>query len=188
MVEIGPVEPVGPLHEPSPTEANLSEPLPSKTARGQRERRKTLRPHPIRDAIVDAMRSYDRPISPAILARSTGNTIGATAYHVRVLLAAGVLELADEGRVRGAVEHFYVVREDHAGEWQDPLVALQQVCAAITLPDPAGGFPKPVELDDQARTEMQALLDAVQPKVLAVVEAAAARATRRPGARPSAAP
>jgi hypothetical protein len=185
MVDVGPAEPAGPPHKPAPTETKLSEPLPRKTARGQRERRKSLRPHPTRDAIVDAMRSYGRPISPAMLARTTGNTIGATAYHVRVLWSAGVLELADEGRVRGAVEHFYVVREDHAEDWQDPLVAFQHVCAAITLPDPEGGVPEPVELDDQARVEMKALLDEVRPKVLSVVEAAA---RRRPGARPSAAP
>ena len=102
--------------------------------RQQQQRRSTLRPHPARDQIVDAMRSYGQPISPTRLAEVTGNTLGSVAYHVRTLLAAGVVELAEEGRVRGAVEHFYALVPDNEAEINDPLVgpaeALRRADAA----------------------------------------------------------
>ena len=79
------------------------------TKKEKAERRASLRPHPARDQILDVMRSYGKPISPTQLARITGGTLGPSAYHVRTLVSAGVVELADEGRVRGAVEHFYAL-------------------------------------------------------------------------------
>src|ERR1044072_7265348 len=77
--------------------------------REQAERRKSLRPHPARDQIVDVMRSYGQPLRPPQLSRIPGGSLGSTAYHVRTLEEAGVVELTDEGRVRGAVEHFYAL-------------------------------------------------------------------------------
>src|ERR1700712_5716864 len=134
------------------------------TKRGQQQRRKTLRPHPTRDQIVDAMRSYGKPISPTRLSEVTGNTLGSVAYHVRTLLAAGVVTLAEEGRVRGAVEHFYALVPDNEADLNDPLVGLQKLCGALTLPAANGGYPQPIELDAQARTELQKLLDTLRPK------------------------
>ena len=87
------------------------------TKREKQKRLATLRPHPVRDQIVDVMRSYGKPISPTRISRITGGTLGSVAYHVRTLAAAGVIELADEGRVRGAVEHLYLLvpeRDDAA--------------------------------------------------------------------------
>ena len=114
------------------------------TKRQQQQRRKTLRPHPTRDQIVDAMRSYGEPISPTRLSEVTGNTLGAVAYHVRTLLSAGVVELAEEGRVRGAVEHFYALVPDNEADLNDPLVGLQKLCGVLTLPSADGGYPVPV--------------------------------------------
>lgn len=69
---------------------------------------RVLRPHPARDQILDAMRQHGEPMSPTQLANITGATLGSTAYHVRALRAAGIIEPAGEKRgVRGAVEHFY---------------------------------------------------------------------------------
>ena len=107
------------------------------TKRQQQQRRKTLRPHPTRDQIVDAMRSYGEPISPTRLSEVTGNTLGAVAYHVRTLLSAGVVELAEEGRVRGAVEHFYALVPENETDLNDPLVGLQKLCGVLTLPSAA---------------------------------------------------
>jgi DNA-binding transcriptional ArsR family regulator len=145
------------------------------TKRQQQQRRKTLRPHPTRDQIVDAMRSYGAPISPTRLAEVTGNTLGAIAYHVRTLLAAGVVELAEEGRVRGAVEHFYALVPDNEADLNDPLVGLQKACGALTLPSPDGGYPVPVVLDDEARAALQKLLDTLRPKVQKIVRETAKR-------------
>jgi DNA-binding transcriptional ArsR family regulator len=144
--------------------------------REQEQRRKTLRPHPTRDEIMDAMRSYGRPISPTRLAEVTGNSLGSVAYHMRTLLEAGVIELADEGRVRGTVEHFYALVPDNEADLNDPLIGLQRLCGALTLPSPAGGYPRPVTLDAQARDQMHQLLSLVRPRVETIVTAAADRA------------
>ncbi|HEY6762443.1 MAG TPA: helix-turn-helix domain-containing protein [Baekduia sp.] len=145
------------------------------TKRQQQQRRKTLRPHPTRDQIVDAMRSYGEPISPTRLAEVTGNTLGAVAYHVRTLLSAGVVELAEEGRVRGAVEHFYALVPDNEADLNDPLVGLQKLCGVLTLPSADGGYPVPVPLDDEARAALQKLLDTLRPKVQKIVKDTARR-------------
>ena len=145
------------------------------TKRQQQQRRKTLRPHPTRDQIVDAMRSYGEPISPTRLSEVTGNTLGAVAYHVRTLLSAGVVELAEEGRVRGAVEHFYALVPDNEADLNDPLVGLQKLCGALTLPSADGGYPVPVILDGEAREGLQKLLDTLRPKVQKIVRESAKR-------------
>jgi DNA-binding transcriptional ArsR family regulator len=146
------------------------------TKRQQQQRRKTLRPHPTRDQIVDAMRSYGEPISPTRLAEVTGNTLGAVAYHVRTLLSAGVVELAEEGRVRGAVEHFYMLAlpEDEV-TLTDPTGTLLSLCGALTVPSRNGGYPQPVLLDDRARGELSRLISKLQPEVRAIATAATAR-------------
>lgn len=146
------------------------------SAREQQKRRKTLRPHPARDQIVDAMRSYGQPISPTRLAEVTGNTLGSVAYHVRTLLAAGVVELAEEGRVRGAVEHFYALVPNNEAEINDPLVGLQKLCGVLTLPTGENGYPQPVPLDAEARAQMQKLLDTTRPKVQRIIRETAKRA------------
>lgn len=140
-------------------------------------RRASLRPHAVRDQIVDVMRSYGKPISPTQLARVTGGTLGSVAYHVRTLASAGVIELADEGRVRGAVEHYYgltaVVADD--GPLVDPLSALLSLCGAMTVAGENGGYPRPVVLDDAGRQELRAVVAQLRPKVQAIASAATAR-------------
>jgi DNA-binding transcriptional ArsR family regulator len=130
------------------------------TRQERADRRATLRPHPLRDQILDVMRSYGQPISPTRLARITGGSLGSTAYHVRTLVAAGVVELADEGRVRGAVEHFYALVKDPDDELRldDPVRQALALADALTLPDAAGGYPTPTVLDAQARAELDRLL------------------------------
>jgi DNA-binding transcriptional ArsR family regulator len=150
------------------------------TKKEKQERRASLRPHPARDQILDVMRSYGKPISPTQLARITGGTLGSTAYHVRTLVAAGVVELADEGRVRGAVEHFYAIVPGGEDETRltDPVAQLLGLCGALTVPDPEGGYPRPAVLDAAAREQLQALIAQLRPEVRAIVTAATERSTR----------
>jgi DNA-binding transcriptional ArsR family regulator len=61
--------------------------------------------HPLRVRILAML--DERMASPNQLAGWLGATLGTTAYHVRVLEQLGLIELADETRVRGAVEHHY---------------------------------------------------------------------------------
>jgi DNA-binding transcriptional ArsR family regulator len=143
--------------------------------RQQQQRRSTLRPHPARDQIVDAMRSYGKPISPTRLAEVTGNTLGSVAYHVRTLLGAGVVTLAEEGRVRGAVEHFYALVPDNEADLNDPVIGLQKLCGALTLSVSNGGYPQPIALDAQARDELEKLLKGLRPKVQRIVRETAKR-------------
>jgi DNA-binding transcriptional ArsR family regulator len=149
------------------------------TKKQMQARRATLRPHPAREQIVDVMRSYGKPISPTQLSRITGGTLGSTAYHVRTLVSAGVVELADEGRVRGAVEHFYALaRDTEQTQLADPVSQLLGLCGALTVPGPDGGYPRPAVLDASARKQLQKLITRLRPEVRDIVAAATARHSR----------
>jgi DNA-binding transcriptional ArsR family regulator len=153
------------------------------TKKEKAERRASLRPHPARDQILDVMRSYGKPISPTQLARITGGTLGSTAYHVRTLVSAGVVELADEGRVRGAVEHFYalVPGDQEDVRLTDPVTQLLGLCGALTMPDPDGGYPRPAVIDDIARERLTTIIAQLCPEVQQIVVEALDRADTRRG-------
>ena len=63
--------------------------------------------HPIRRRILEAIGTERR--SPIELTAATGIQLELLAYHVRTLRRRGILESAGNGRVRGAVQHFYRV-------------------------------------------------------------------------------
>jgi DNA-binding transcriptional ArsR family regulator len=70
--------------------------------------------HPVRVRIVNALRG-DRILTTAELAARLPDVSKATVYrHVDLLARAGVLEVAEEQRVRGAVERHYRLRQDRA--------------------------------------------------------------------------
>ncbi|MCK2213441.1 helix-turn-helix domain-containing protein [Actinomadura sp. ATCC 31491] len=70
--------------------------------------------HPVRMRIIHAM-SGDRVFTTAALGDLLPDVSKATLYrHVGVLAEAGVLEVAGEERVRGAVERRYRLRRDRA--------------------------------------------------------------------------
>ncbi|MEV4149338.1 helix-turn-helix domain-containing protein [Amycolatopsis sp. NPDC049691] len=70
--------------------------------------------HPVRVRIVNALRG-DRILTTAELAARLPDVSKATVYrHVDLLAEAGVLEVAEERRVRGAVERHYRLRQDRA--------------------------------------------------------------------------
>lgn len=143
------------------------------TKKEQRERRKTLRPHLVRDQILDAMATYGRPISPTQLQRVLPDeSLGSVAYHTRVLASAGLIELADEARVRGAVEHYYALVADVAVEFVDPIARLQMLCGERMKLDDASGFPRIVEPDEATRRKLLEFFDAyVKPRVAEIIAA-----------------
>ncbi|HEY6761059.1 MAG TPA: hypothetical protein VI318_16295 [Baekduia sp.] len=152
--------------------------MPSK--KQMQARRATLRPHPMRDQIVDVMRTYGKPISPTQLSRIMGGTLGSVAYHVRTLAAAGVVQLAEEGRVRGAVEHYYALSADELeGTLTDTVGKLLSLCGALTVPNPDGGYPIPVRLDGRARDDMNKVIDKLRPEVRAIASASTARTGKK---------
>jgi DNA-binding transcriptional ArsR family regulator len=70
--------------------------------------------HPVRVRIVNALRG-DRILTTAELSARLPDVSKATVYrHVDVLAEAGVLEIAEEQRVRGAVERHYRLRRERA--------------------------------------------------------------------------
>jgi DNA-binding transcriptional ArsR family regulator len=70
--------------------------------------------HPVRVRIVNALRG-DRILTTAELSARLPDVSKATVYrHVDLLAEAGVLDVAEERRVRGAVERHYRLRQDRA--------------------------------------------------------------------------
>nr|WP_277350106.1 helix-turn-helix domain-containing protein [Nonomuraea sp. FMUSA5-5] len=70
--------------------------------------------HPVRLRIVHAMRG-ERELTTGELCARIPDTSKAMVYrHVDLLAAAGILEVAGERRVRGAVERRYRLRHDRA--------------------------------------------------------------------------
>jgi DNA-binding transcriptional ArsR family regulator len=83
--------------------------------------------HPLRVRILAML--DERKASPNQLAGWLGASLGTVAYHVRTLEQLGLIELVDETRVRGAVEHHYRARQrpnvTAAGWEQAPPIAKQ---------------------------------------------------------------
>jgi DNA-binding transcriptional ArsR family regulator len=61
--------------------------------------------HPLRVQALSVL--TERPASPKELAAELGAPVGNVSYHVRELEEVGLIELVDEKKRRGAVEHFY---------------------------------------------------------------------------------
>ena len=80
--------------------------------------------HPVRLRIVHAMRG-DRVLTTAELCTLLPDVSKATVYrHVEQLAVAGVLETAEERRIRGAVERRYRLRPDRAAITTEMLESL----------------------------------------------------------------
>jgi DNA-binding transcriptional ArsR family regulator len=141
------------------------------TKKEQQRRRETLRPHLVRDQILDAMAIYESPISPIQLQRVLLDlSLGTVAYHIRVLASAGVIELADETRVRGAIEHYYALDAEVAKELTDPVTRLQTLCGRLMVLDEASGFPRVIRPDEDTQRKLLDFLEKqVKPGVTAII-------------------
>ncbi|MFI0422318.1 helix-turn-helix domain-containing protein [Spongiactinospora sp. 9N601] len=89
--------------------------------------------HPVRLRIVHAMRG-GHTMTTAQVCERISDVSKATVYrHIDLLAAGGILEVADEQRVRGAVERHYRLRHDRATIGPD-------VIDSLTLDDHRRGF------------------------------------------------
>ncbi|MEV0699531.1 helix-turn-helix domain-containing protein [Saccharopolyspora sp. NPDC050389] len=80
--------------------------------------------HPVRLRIVHAMRG-GRTLTTAQLCARLPDVSKAMVYrHVDLLAAGGILEVADERRVRGAVERHYRLRQERASIDPDTAASL----------------------------------------------------------------
>jgi len=66
--------------------------------------------HPIRAQLLAALRNG--PASPSEMAPAVEQSIGVVSYHVRILVEAGLVDLVGTQPKRGALQHFYVARDD----------------------------------------------------------------------------
>jgi DNA-binding transcriptional ArsR family regulator len=106
--------------------------------------------HPLRVRILALL--GERVASPVELAGWLDASLGTVAYHVRTLERIGLIELARETRVRGAIEHHYRAKErptvsDEAWAAAPPIVKQAAVSASLVTIDAyaraasaAGGF------------------------------------------------
>jgi DNA-binding transcriptional ArsR family regulator len=128
--------------------------------------------HPLRVRILAMLQ--ERTASPSQLSQWLGATLGTTAYHVRSLHRLGLIELADETRVRGAIEHHYRAGErlmvsEEAWAQAPPIAKQAAVGSTLQIVDEyarksaaEGGFDRPeahltrtsVKLDDEGWTEL----------------------------------
>jgi DNA-binding transcriptional ArsR family regulator len=106
--------------------------------------------HPLRVRILAILQ--ERTASPVELAQILEGTLGTVSYHVRTLHQLGLIDLVDETRVRGAVEHHYKAKarpkvSDEAWEQAPPIAKQAAVGSSLQVIDDyarasaaAGGF------------------------------------------------
>ena len=106
--------------------------------------------HPLRVRILALL--DERTASPVELAEVLEASLGTVSYHVRTLHQLGLIDLVDETRVRGAVEHHYRSRArpkvtDEAWAQAPPIAKQAAVGSSLQMIDEyarasaaAGGF------------------------------------------------
>jgi DNA-binding transcriptional ArsR family regulator len=156
--------------------------------------------HPLRVRILAML--DERKASPNQLSGWLGASLGTVAYHVRTLEQLGLIELVDETRVRGAVEHHYRAKERPrvtADGWaQAPPIAKQAaVGSALDViaeysraSAAAGGFDRAdaqlcravFRLDARGFAQLSKACDKLLEQANKIEEAAAARIAKEPHA------
>lgn len=156
--------------------------------------------HPLRVRILAML--DERVASPNQLAGWLGATLGTTAYHVRVLEQLGLIELADETRVRGAVEHHYRAKGRpmvSAQAWSEVTQIAKQAAVGSSLKiideyaqasGASGGFDRPeahlsrtrVKLDVKGWKQLMTTTLRYVEKVEGIERAALERMERKPHA------
>ena len=157
--------------------------------------------HPLRVRILAML--DERKASPNQLAGWLDASLGTVAYHVRTLQQLGLIELVDETRVRGAVEHHYrakarpnltadgwaaappIARQAAVGSSLDVIGEYARVSAA------AGGFDRAdarlrravMRLDARGFTQLSKAVDKLLEQAEKIEASAAERIARDPQAR-----
>jgi DNA-binding transcriptional ArsR family regulator len=156
--------------------------------------------HPLRVRILAML--DERTASPVQLANWLGASVATVAYHVRVLKRLGMIELVDETRVRGAVEHHYRANEGPqvtAESWEAarPIAKQAAVGASLELiaeyaraSAAAGGFDRPgarlrrtlFKLDARGFAQLSEACDKLLEQAEKIEASAAARIAQNPHA------
>jgi DNA-binding transcriptional ArsR family regulator len=156
--------------------------------------------HPLRVRILAML--DERKASPNQLAGWLGASLGTVAYHVRTLEQLGLIELVDETRVRGAVEHHYRARSRPnitADGWaQAPPIAKQAAVGSsldviaeyARASAAAGGFDRQdaqlrrtlLKLDARGFTQLSKAIDKLLEQAEKIEASAAERIAKDPHA------
>jgi hypothetical protein len=152
--------------------------------------------HPMRVRILTAMNSPRRRASPILLAEEWGEDVSIVAYHFRELVAYDFLEVVEEHKVRGSIEHVHEAKTTALAwdrEWsQMPPIFKQHMLAltarlgfeAMGAAIDGGTFESrddtvlaqdTMRLDEQGAIEALSLLAKTMEAMLKVAERAAAR-------------
>jgi predicted ArsR family transcriptional regulator len=92
--------------------------------------------HPMRVKILAAMSPMDRRCSPSELAEEWDEDSRNVAYHFRELVAFGLLEVVEERKKRGAIEHIHATTKRAvawATEWEILPPVFKQHLAALVI-------------------------------------------------------
>jgi DNA-binding transcriptional ArsR family regulator len=156
--------------------------------------------HPLRVRILAML--DERKASPNQLAGWLGASLGTVAYHVRTLEQLGLIELVDETRVRGAVEHHYRARARPnvtANGWADAPPIAKQAAVGSSLDviaeyarasAAAGGFDRQdaqlrrtlLKLDARGFTQLSKAIDKLLEQAQKIEASAAERIAKDPHA------
>jgi len=156
--------------------------------------------HPLRVRILAML--DERKASPNQLAGWLGASLGTVAYHVRTLEQLGLIDLVDETRVRGAVEHHYRAKARPnvtvEGWAQAPPIAKQAAVGAsldvigeyARVSAAAGGFDRSeaqlrramVRLDAKGFSQLSKACDKLLEQAQKIEESAAERIAKNPHA------
>jgi DNA-binding transcriptional ArsR family regulator len=154
--------------------------------------------HPMRVRILAML--DERTASPNQLSGWLDASLGTVAYHVRTLLTLGLIELVDETRVRGAVEHHYRAKPlptFPAEDWEQASPMAKQAAVGSSLAvigeyarvsAEAGGFDRSdararrtlLQLDEKGFAQLSKACD----RLLEQVERIETQAAKRLGAEP----
>jgi hypothetical protein len=91
--------------------------------------------HPMRVRILSAMNSPKRRYAPTQLAEEWAEDVSTVAYHFRELVAYGFLEVVEEKKVRGSIEHVHEAKANALAwqrEWENIPPIFKQNMAALT--------------------------------------------------------
>jgi hypothetical protein len=122
-------------------EAKRAKPTRSGTKRSELPRPKGIQAlafaysHPMRVRILSAMNSPKRRASPVRLAEEWGEDVSKVAYHFRELEAYDLLEVVEENKRRGSIEHVYEPKATALAwqrEWNQMPPIFKQSMLALT--------------------------------------------------------
>jgi DNA-binding transcriptional ArsR family regulator len=156
--------------------------------------------HPLRVRILAML--DERTASPNQLAEWLNASLGTVAYHVRTLSQLGLIELVDETRVRGAIEHHYRARRRPlvtAEGWANASPVAKQAAVGSSLDvigeyarasAAAGGFDRAdaqlrrvlMRLDERGFQQLSKACDKLLEQAEKIEAAAAERIARDPHA------